>query len=140
MSSFTCDVKFHLRCQVSLAMSSFTCNVKFHLRCQVSLAMSSFTCNVKFHLTSASCIRNRGDAFILPCTISNNGLGIKTSSLIDTGANGYTFVNTQFAKIVERFLGIKPSILKDPCKVRGFNGQQTTPITQFLELMLMIDR
>ena len=81
-----------------------------------------------------------GDVFILPYTVSNNGLGIKTSSLIDTGANGYTFVDTQFAKTVERFLGIKRSILKDLCKVRGFNGQQITPITQFLELMLMIDR
>ena len=72
--------------------------------------------------------------------VSNNGLGIKTSSLIDTEANGYTFVDTQFAKTVERFLGIKPSILKDLCKVRGFNGQQTTSNTQFLELMLIIDR
>ena len=80
-----------------------------------------------------------GDAFTLPCTVSNNGLGIKTSSLIDTGANGYTFVDTQFARTVERFLGIKPRILKDQCKVRGFDGQQTTPITEFLELMLTID-
>ena len=29
--------KFRLRCQVLLAMSSFACDVKFHLRCWVLL-------------------------------------------------------------------------------------------------------
>jgi predicted aspartyl protease len=70
-----------------------------------------------------------GDAFVLPCIVSNNGLGIKTSSLIDTGANGYMFVDTKFAKTGERFLDVKPTMLRDLCKVRGFDGQQATSIT-----------
>jgi predicted aspartyl protease len=81
-----------------------------------------------------------GDAFTLSCTVSNNGLGIKTISLIDTGANGYTFVDTKFAKTIERFLGVKPTRLKDSYKVRGFDGQQATLITQYLELTLVIDQ
>ena len=80
-----------------------------------------------------------GTAFTIACTVSNNGLGIKTSSLIDTGANGHTFINTKFVKTVERFLGVSPSPLKTPCKVRGFDGQQTTPITHAIELALMVD-
>jgi hypothetical protein len=42
-----------------------------------------------------------GEAFILPYIVSNNGLGIKTSSLINTGANGYTFINSKFIRIIE---------------------------------------
>ena len=50
-----------------------------------------------------------GKAFILPYTVSNNGLGIKTSSLINTGTNGYTFINSKFIRIIKRFLDIKPT-------------------------------
>ena len=72
-----------------------------------------------------------GDAFTHPCTISNNGLGIKTSSLIDTGANGNTVIDSKFVKTIERFLGVKPVPLKSPCNVRGFDGKQVRllPIT-----------
>jgi hypothetical protein len=50
-----------------------------------------------------------GEAFTLPCTISNNGLGIKTTSLIDTGANGYTFIDLKFARTIQTFLGVSPT-------------------------------
>jgi hypothetical protein len=50
-----------------------------------------------------------GKAFILPYIVSNNGLGIKISSLINTGANGHTFINSKFVRIIERFLDIKPT-------------------------------
>ena len=42
-------------------------------------------------------------------------------------------------KTVERFLGVLPELLKTSCKVRGFDNQQTTPITHSIELALMID-
>ena len=35
----------------------------------------------------------KGNAFIMPYTISINRLGIKSSSLINTRANSYTFIN-----------------------------------------------
>jgi hypothetical protein len=57
------------------------------------------------------------DAFVLSCVVSNNGLGIKTSSFIDTGANDYTFVDTKFIKTAERFLDVKLIMLKDSYKV-----------------------
>jgi transposase InsO family protein/predicted aspartyl protease len=80
-----------------------------------------------------------GTAFTLSCTVSNNGLGIKTSTLIDTGANGHTFIDKKFVRTVERYLGVPPTPLKIPCKVRGFDGQQTTPITHSIELALVVD-
>jgi len=49
----------------------------------------------------------RGDSFTFPCTISSNGLGIKTCTLIDTRANGYAFINTDFVAIATRFLDTK---------------------------------
>jgi len=66
-------------------------------------------------------------------------LGIKTSSLIDTGANGHTFIDSKFVKTIERFLDVKPVLLKSPCNVRGFDGKQATPITHYIELTLLID-
>jgi hypothetical protein len=55
--------------------------------------------------------------FVLSYVVSNNGLSIKTSSLIDIGANGYMFINTKFMKTVKYFLDVKPTILRDLCKV-----------------------
>jgi hypothetical protein len=34
-----------------------------------------------------------GNTLIIPCTISINGLGIKSSFLINTRANSYAFIN-----------------------------------------------
>ena len=39
----------------------------------------------------------RGDTLIIPSTISANGLGIKSSSLINTRVNRYAFINTKLA-------------------------------------------
>ena len=61
--------------------------------------------------------------FILPYIISNNKLGIKTSSLINTRVNEYTFINSKFIKIIEYFLNIKPILLKSPYNIRGFNSK-----------------
>jgi hypothetical protein len=49
------------------------------------------------------------------------------------------FVDTKFVKTAERFLDVKPTMLRDPCKVRGFDGQQATSITQYFELAHTID-
>ena len=49
-----------------------------------------------------------GNIFILLYTISKNGYGIKSFSLINTGTNSYTFINSRFIrKVSERLLDIK---------------------------------
>jgi len=49
----------------------------------------------------------KGDSFTFLYTISSNRLGIKTCILINTKANGYTFINTAFIAITTRFLNTK---------------------------------
>jgi hypothetical protein len=48
-----------------------------------------------------------GDTFIIPYTISINELGIKSSSLINTRANNYTFINIKLIQLIEQFLEIE---------------------------------
>jgi hypothetical protein len=49
----------------------------------------------------------KGDSFTFLYTISSNGLRIKTRILINIKANGYVFINTDFAAIAIRFFNIK---------------------------------
>jgi hypothetical protein len=82
----------------------------------------------------------RGDSFTFLYTISSNGLGIKTRTLIDTRANGYAFINTNFAAIATRFLDTKVQQLLTLCNIRGFDGKTTQLITDYIELTLLINR
>jgi hypothetical protein len=45
-----------------------------------------------------------GDSFTFLYIISSNRLRIKTYTLINIRANGYAFINTDFAAIATRFL------------------------------------
>jgi len=49
----------------------------------------------------------KGDSFTFLYTISSNRLRIKTCTLINTKANGYAFINTDFIAIITRFLNTK---------------------------------
>ena len=80
-----------------------------------------------------------GDALTMPCTISANGLGIKSSSLIDTGANGYAFIDTKLAQLAEQFLGVEPQPLPLPCTVRGFDGKPAESAKKYIDVLLLID-
>ena len=48
-----------------------------------------------------------GDSFTFSYTINSNRLRIKTYTLIDTGANRYTFIDIDFIAITTQFLDIK---------------------------------
>ena len=49
----------------------------------------------------------KGDSFTFLYIISNNGLRIKTQTLINIKVNGYIFINTDFVIIVTRFFNTK---------------------------------
>jgi hypothetical protein len=49
----------------------------------------------------------KGDSFTFLYIISSNGLGIKTYTFINTRANGYAFIDADFAAIATRFLNTK---------------------------------
>jgi len=80
-----------------------------------------------------------GNSFTFPYTISSNGLGIKTRTLINTRANGYAFINTEFAALATRFLNTKTQRLLTLCNIRGFNSKIAQLITDYIKLTLLID-
>jgi len=62
--------------------------------------------------------------FILLYIISKNEYDIKSFSLINTGVNSYTFINSRFIeKVFERLLDIKLESLFIPCGIRGFDSK-----------------
>ena len=80
-----------------------------------------------------------GKHFSISCTISRNGYGIDLHSLIDSGANGFAFMNASFAIEATKFLNVKPVQLKRPIPVKGFDGERGNTITHILILHLTID-
>ena len=81
----------------------------------------------------------KGNSFTFLYTISSNRLGIKTRTLINTRANGYAFIDTKFAALATRFLDTKTQRLLIPCNIRGFDSKIAQPITDYMELTLLIN-
>jgi hypothetical protein len=82
----------------------------------------------------------KGDSFTFLYTISSNGLRIKTRILINTKANRYAFINTEFAALATRFLNTKLQRLLILCNIRGFDSKIAQPITDYIKLTLLINR
>jgi hypothetical protein len=75
-----------------------------------------------------------------PCSLSNNGYSILLETLADTGANGFSFIDTLCAIDIAKFLDLKAKRLPQPIKVKGYDGKTgTTGITHYLQLHLTID-
>ena len=55
-----------------------------------------------------------GKYFIVPYIVSWNGYGVNTTAIINTGVNGFTFINTTYANNVAKFLNIEATRLKKP--------------------------
>jgi hypothetical protein len=82
----------------------------------------------------------KGDSFTFLYIISSNRLGIKTRILINTRANGYAFINTEFAALATRFLDMKTQQLFILCNIRGFNSKIAQLITDYIKLTLLINK
>jgi len=82
----------------------------------------------------------KGDSFTFLYTISSNRLRIKTRTLINTRANGYAFINTEFAALATRFLDTKTQRLLIPCNIRGFDSKIAQLITNYIKLTLLINK
>ena len=81
-----------------------------------------------------------GRYFTISCTLSRNGYRIKTSVLINTGVNGFTFMNTSFAVELVKFLNLKVTRLPKIMAVKGFDGKHANIVSHVLILHLTIDR
>jgi predicted aspartyl protease len=68
-----------------------------------------------------------------------NGYSIELRFLLDTGANGFAFVNIRYATDIASFLGMKLVPLPTPIPVKGYDGKSRVDITQILRIYLIID-
>jgi hypothetical protein len=55
-----------------------------------------------------------GKHFTVPYTVSQNGYGVNTTALINTGANGFAFINTAYANDITKFLNAEAIQLEKP--------------------------
>jgi predicted aspartyl protease len=72
--------------------------------------------------------------------MSRNGIGIRTRTLLDTGANGFVFIDSKLAIELSKHLDAPIRRLETSYHVRGFNGQRADDITEYIELNLHLDR
>jgi predicted aspartyl protease len=80
-----------------------------------------------------------GKHLTIPCTLSKNGYGVTSQALIDSGANGFVFIDTLCAIDIARFLNLKAQRLPRTVPVKGYDGKAGTPLTHCLRLHLTID-
>ena len=81
-----------------------------------------------------------GPHFTYPCRLAKHGISIQLRSLIDTGANGFAFLNKPFAEKLQNFLGITPQRLLQPITIKGYDGKANNQITSYLSLSFIIDK
>ncbi|PVH67414.1 hypothetical protein DL98DRAFT_381831, partial [Cadophora sp. DSE1049] len=81
-----------------------------------------------------------GPHFTYPCRLSRNGYSIQLRSLIDTGANGFAFLNKPFAKKIQQFCSITPRRLLQPISIKGYDSKVNNQITSYLSLSFTIDK
>ena len=77
------------------------------------------------------------EALVASCTLGNNG-EIKTTALLDTGATGYSFVDSVMARRVCDNLAIEPIRLSKPKAIRGFDGKQAPSVTHAIYLTMTV--
>jgi predicted aspartyl protease len=80
-----------------------------------------------------------GKHFTVPCKIAQNGYAIQTSALADSGANGFVFIDTRFARELMKFLNTTTTTLAKPYTVKGYDGRPGKPVSEVLTLHLEVD-
>lgn len=80
-----------------------------------------------------------GKHLAISCTLAKNGYGVISQALIDSGANGFVFINTCCAVDIAKFLGLKTQRLPRAVPVKGYDGQCGQPVTHYLRLHLSVD-
>jgi predicted aspartyl protease len=81
-----------------------------------------------------------GKNFTVSAYVSRNGLSFSLSALVDSGANGYIFINHSVALQVAKRCYTYVVPLNIPGKVRGYDGKSEALITHAIILHLQIDR
>ncbi|PVH90778.1 hypothetical protein DM02DRAFT_607107, partial [Periconia macrospinosa] len=81
-----------------------------------------------------------GPHFRHPSVLSFNGIGFKLNSLLDTGAQGFLFINSSIAHSLSRKFRTSIQKLPRPVTVRGFQDSITDSARRYIRLHLRIDK
>ena len=79
-----------------------------------------------------------GQGFNVNSQIAYNGISIPLTTLADTGANGYLFMNTRRAIELAKFFGIPTRQLDAPIATKGYDGRTGPAITHVIICHLLI--
>jgi predicted aspartyl protease len=80
-----------------------------------------------------------GASLTTPCTLSKNGYDVTSNALIDSGANGFIFVNTRLAVELSKYLDVRIKKLAHSIPITGYNGEAGNPISYMLRLNITVD-
>jgi transposase InsO family protein len=80
-----------------------------------------------------------GKHLTYPCTVTFNGRGVSLKSLLDTGANGFTFIDAALAADIAKHTGARARKLPWHVPVKGYNGSFGKAITHYIRLHLTVD-
>jgi predicted aspartyl protease len=81
-----------------------------------------------------------GQSFEVPCRVSRYGTTVNTKALVDTGANGFLFIDSLFFSKIRSFISLEVIPLKRPLLAAGYDGKSTAAITDITLLTLTVDR
>ena len=76
--------------------------------------------------------------FHVDSQLAYNGLSFPMTTLADTGANGYLFMNTKKAIELARFYNIHTEQLKQPAKTKGFCRSEGPQITHTIKMHFIV--
>jgi hypothetical protein len=80
-----------------------------------------------------------GKSFTVPCILSCNGCGVKTTALANSRANAFTLLNTQCARKISEFLNTPLETLEKSIPVKGYDRRMGKPITTILQVHLQVN-
>lgn len=79
-----------------------------------------------------------GQGFHIDSQLAYNGLSFPMTTLADTGANRYLFMNTRKAIELAQFHNIPTEPLEQPARTRGFNGSEGPQISHTIKMHFIV--
>ena len=80
-----------------------------------------------------------GSPFTVPCTLAKNGIGVDLDTLVDTGANGFAFMDTELADQLCKGLGLTLTPLPHMIIAKGYDGRKGPAVTHYLTMNLILN-
>jgi hypothetical protein len=78
------------------------------------------------------------DSLVSSIWLAKNGFSIATKALMDTGVNGYAFMDIFLVVKLVQYFQIYVIFLGQPCVVKGYDGKIVVLITHLIRLILKI--